>query len=456
MNKLSYLLTLVILTVALGIKAQAPTGTPESNYSIYKNKLKKSEEGLADPKKNITPKYWIARAELLMDIFDMNRKFIGQGTPETSVNLFYLNPKDTKEWQGEDGSLYKEIVFERITIRLKNGAVENFVETDILYENPLPEALKCLEKAQELDVEGKSAKDLKEDYITLKKHYERLGIEEFFKPDYKESFTAFSKIADINEKPLMGGVIDTTLLYYAGMAASRASMTQESITFYEKARSSNYPLAELYVFLKDKYFSIGDTAKGEEVLKEGFTRFPESQQIVIELINYYLLSGHAEEALNYLQIAQQGDPGNLSFLFAEGTLYDKMGDTEKALATYNKCIEKDPNYFNAYYNLGVMYYNKAVEMFKAADGIKNPKEYGAAKDAADAELAKSLPYMEKANDVADANTDWAEAEKAANIKATLETLKTLYLRLMQTEKYQAVIEELNQFSSSPTDVNTPN
>ena len=161
MNKLSYFLSLVFLTMAMGVMAQAPTGTPDANYSIYKNKLKKSEEGLTDAKKNITPKFWISRAELMMDIFELHRKFISPGTQELHVNLIYQNPSETRDSVGADGSNYKFLVFEKITIRLKDGVVESFKETVKLYETPLPEALKCLEKAQELDVEGKSAKDFK-------------------------------------------------------------------------------------------------------------------------------------------------------------------------------------------------------------------------------------------------------------------------------------------------------
>jgi tetratricopeptide (TPR) repeat protein len=448
MKHLSYFLSFLFLTIATGVMAQAPTGTPEANYSIYKNKLKKSDEGLSDEKKTVTPKFWINRAELMMDIFELNRKFIAQGTQEVNVNIIYQNPKEKRDSVGADGSQYKILVFDKITIYLKNGVVERFVEAMKLHETPLIEALKCLEKAQELDVEGKSTKDIKESYNRLKDNYKLLGVEEFFKPEYKASYEAFLAVTQINEKPIMGGVMDTTIVYYTGMAASKAGMRDEAIKYYEVARANNYPLPDLYVYLKEKYFegaTTADSLKGLEVLESGFNRFPDSQTILIELINYYLLSGRGEQALNYLRMAQAGDPTNLSFLFAEATLYDRMGDTEKAKEIYNKCIEKDATYFNAYYNLGVMYYNKAVESYKAADLLKNPKEYGAAKDAADAILAESLPYMEKANEVADANTDWPEEVKRENVKATLETLKTLYVRLQMSDKYQLVNEELNQY-----------
>jgi tetratricopeptide (TPR) repeat protein len=228
----------------------------------------------------------------------------------------------------------------------------------------------------------------------------------------------------------MEGAIDTMMLYYTGMAASRADLLDESIKYYELAREVNCPEPDLYVFLKQKYFMKGDTAKGVEILEDGFKKDPDNQSILIELINYYLTNNRGEEALEYLQIAQKDDPTNLSFIFAEATLYDKLGETDKALETYNRCIEIDPDYFNAYYNIGVMYYNNAVEMYKAADEIGTPKEYGEATDAADVVLAKALPFMEEANRI--------DPEEVS----TLETLKTLYYRMGMIDKYEEVKAKL--------------
>jgi tetratricopeptide (TPR) repeat protein len=448
MKQLSYILSFLFVTMAMSVKAQTPAGTPDANFSIYKNKLKKSDESLTDEKKTISPKFWINRAELMMDIFELNRKFISAGLQEVHINLIYPNPIEKRDSVGADGSQFKILVFEKIIIYFKDGVVDHFTETVKLHDAPLAEALKCLEKAQEIDVEGKSTKDLKENFNRLKDNFKVLGVEKFIKPDYNQSYESFKVISTINEKPIMQGVVDTTILYYTGLAASKAGLREEAIKYYELAAASNYDLADLYVYLKEKYFegmTSADSLKGLQVLETGFNKFQDSQSILIELINYYLLSNRGDQALEYLRLAQQDDPENVSFIFAEATLYDKMGNTEKARETYNKCIEQEPGYFNAYYNLGVMFYNKAVELYKAADLLKNPKEYNAAKEAADKVLAEAVPYMEKANEVADANTDWSDDEKRTNVKATLETLKTLYVRLQMTDKYKIINEELNQY-----------
>ncbi|MBN1597851.1 MAG: tetratricopeptide repeat protein [Bacteroidales bacterium] len=436
MNKVAIVIAIFFLTFSLGIKGQTTTGTPDANYSILKNKLKRSEDDLNDEKKNTSVKYWLSRAEMFMDIYEVYRGMIMVGTDKANVMILLGgSPAEQKTWQ-EEGSNFEEYKYEHVTVVFKDTKVETLTEVDPLHETPLEEALVALDKAKETDIENKKEKNIKEDYDRLKKLFERQGIEQFFVENYKDSFKSFSNIYLINEKPVMEGIVDTTMLYYSGLAASKAGLVDESINYYELARKYNYPEPDLYVFLKQKYWETGDTATGVQVLEDGFKKFPENQPILIELINYYLIADRSQDALEYLKLAQEDDPENISFIFAEATLYDKMGDTDKALETYKKCILLDPQFFNAYYNIGVMYYNKAVEMYKAADEIKDADEYEVAKQEAEEVLHKSVPYMEQAHEI-----DKSEC-------STMETLKTLYYRMQLNDKYEEMKAEIESSDCS--------
>lgn len=431
-NKLFCLFILFLLLPAWGLHAQveSTTGTPESNFGIYKNKLKKSEADLTNEKKNINPKFWLSRAELMMDIFELNRQFLQPGTQQIHVNLIYPNPKEKKAWQDEEGNQFEELIFDNLNIVMKNGVVDHFEETEKLYDNPLPEALKSLQKCEELDPEGKLNKKVKEYYERLKRDFKQQGIEDYYKPNYTGAFKDFSSISVINEQPVMEGTVDTTFLFYAGMAAYKAEMHDEAIEYFEKSIKYNYDEPELYVYLKIEYFDVGDTAKGISTLEKGFKLYPSNQVVLREMINYYLMADKAEEAMSYLKLAQAEDPTNLSYISAEGSLYDKMGEPDKAKEAYQKCIDMDSTFFDAVYNMGVLYYNEAYQMYKDAEKITNAKDYGAAVDAADVILAQALPYMERAHRINPKD------------RGTLETLKTLYYRMQMNDKYEAIKAEL--------------
>ncbi|MBN2347817.1 MAG: tetratricopeptide repeat protein [Bacteroidales bacterium] len=421
------LFTFIITTVG---KAQTTTFI---NYAPLENKLSKSDEAIKDEKKSSKAKTWIARAEAYMDSYEVNMKWLRIGMPLSEVKLIFGEPNEIQTVQIEGGAAQK-CIYDRINMVFKDDALKSYEETKKMYDNPLPVAKEALEKATALDTDGKLSKDIKDDFDRLKRLYESQAGSQFDKEKFAESLSSFEDILAINKLKVYDNYVDTMIMYFAGMTASRAGMNDKAIDYYELARKYNYPEPNLYVFLKKNYFEKGDTATGMEVIGEGFKKYPEDQAILIELINYYLSKGLEKEALDYLSIARANDPDNISFTFAEATMYDKIGNTEKAIELYNECIEKQPNYFNGYYNLGVLYYNYAIKLYEKANSIVDNKEYEKAKKIADDELAKALPFMEKSYELA--------SDKVAKCE-TLNTLKTLYYRMKINDKLENTKVELS-------------
>jgi tetratricopeptide (TPR) repeat protein len=429
MKRFSFSLVLFAFLTAGYLVAQTVDTEPLINYKVLENKLKKSNSAIEDPKKSLKLKTWIERGELLMDIYSIHLQYLRKGMTINEAKLFFKEPNEIKSSQ-EGSVLTEEYIYDRITLIFKNGALDNWIETDKIYENPLPEAKKDLEKAIELDTEGKKKEDLVEDLNRLKLQFESEAVYCYNNDDYEGAYFNFKQILDINNLDIMGGVVDTIIYYNAGRVAKELGKNEDAIKYFEIVRGLNYPNPFLYIFLNSCYNAVGDTAAGLEVLKDGFKKYPDNQNILIELINYYLLRGISDEALDYLAIAKEEDPENISFYFAEGTLYDKLNRFEDAKKAYEYCLELDSNYFNAYYNLGVLYYNNAVKMYEEANKLNEIDEYEQEKAFADDEVAKALPYIEKAHEI-----DPDDIE-------TMKTLKTLYYRMKLDDKYDEIVKEL--------------
>ncbi len=431
MNKLTRLVALLFLTITVGVKAQEGTGTPASQYPLLQNKLEKSEKDINNPKKSGNPKFWLSRADLMMDIFDVNLQHLGKGAQATNMRLMFGEPKEKKA-QTKDGKSYEIHVHENVTITYLDGVVDSYEETNKLHSDPLPVALEALMSAEELDSDKKLTKKIKVGYDRLKPLFERRGLEAYIKEDYKSAFNSFKSAVDMNLMDINSSVIDTVMIFNAGMTASKAGMDQESIKYYELARTYNYDEPSLYIYLKNKYFTVSDTIKGVEVLRDGFEKFPGSNEIVIELINYYLINDQADEALEYIRIGQEKDPSNVSLVFAEGTLYDKKGEFEKAIEVYKKCTEIQPEFFNGYYNLGVVYYNMAQKVYDNASNIRDDNEYKAEMKKGDETLVKAIAPMEKCHELNPAEVN------------VLEVLKSIYYRLKMDDKYADVQRKLGE------------
>jgi tetratricopeptide (TPR) repeat protein len=195
----------------------------------------------------------------------------------------------------------------------------------------------------------------------------------------------------------------------------------------------------LYVFRKQSLFAIGDTAKGVEVIKEGFEKNPEDQSIMIEMINYYLDANLGEDALTLIARAKAGDPNNVSYTFTEGTLYDKMGRTAEAEKAYLDCIALKPEYYDAHYNLGVLYYNNAVKIYEEASKIADNTAFEKKQAEGDVALKLAIEPMEHV-----ANMEAKDQAAFDTKRSALETLKTIYYRLKLEDKRQEVIKKLNE------------
>ena len=62
---------------------------------------------------------------------------------------------------------------------------------------------------------------------------------------------------------------------------------------------------------------------------------------------------------------------------------------------YLEAIDIKPDFYDALYNLGVMYYNKGGDMLREANNIKDFKKYDIAKTNADNTMLKGLPDILK-------------------------------------------------------------
>mgnify|MGYP000802141154 CR=1 FL=1 len=89
------------------------------------------------------------------------------------------------------------------------------------------------------------------------------------------------------------------------------------------------------------------------------------------------------------------DPNNTFYLYVKGYLYHNMKDYDKAIEFYKKTIEVDPNYAEAYSNLGLIYCLQAQDFSeKATTDINDPK-YKEDQATLKTFYEKAKPYYEK-------------------------------------------------------------
>lgn len=305
-----------------------------------------------------------------------------------------------------------------------------------LSADPLTEAFNSYKKALELDSKGSNAKSIKIKLTLLTNDLTNQAINAFQAEDYNKALSSFEQIMEINNMPVVKSdspdAVDTVIIFNAALAAYNAENYNKAIEYYKESAKYGYNGAKTYSLIGASYQMLNDTTAALEALKEGYEKYPDDNALLESMIQIYMDLDKTDEALNYLEKAIAQDPTKPRYYFAQGALYEKLGQEQNAIDTYKKTMEIDPEFFNAYYNLGALYYNKGVQQVEVANAVppSEKAKYDAEVKKADGWFALALPYMEKCN------------ELQTDDKMVLESLKNLYYRLQDMDKYNAVLDKI--------------
>ena len=307
-----------------------------------------------------------------------------------------------------------------------------------LSDDPLTVALDSYKKALELDTKGNASNGVKVKLTLLTNDLTNQAVEAFNDQDYKKAKKSFEQILEIQNLPIVKSdnpeSVDTVIIFNTGLAAYNAQDYKDAVKYYEEAAKYGYNGARTYSLISDAYMQMQDTTNALKSIQEGFEKYPTDNGVLTSMIDLYLKMDKTEDAMKYLQMAIEQDPQNVTYYFAQGTLYERFGEEDKAIESYNKALEIDPSFFNALYNLGALYYNKGVKQIEVANAVpaNDNEKYEAELKKSDQWFEKAVPYMEKCDQL------------QPNDEMTLESLKNLYYRLKDMDKYNAILEKLGQ------------
>lgn len=305
-----------------------------------------------------------------------------------------------------------------------------------LSNDPLTIAFDSYMKALQLDDKDRFGKSVKIKLTLLIGDLTNQAVAAFNEENYEKALKSFEQIMAIEQTPVYKAedpnAVDTVIMFNAGLAAYNAAQYDKAIDYYKQAAKYKYNGAKTYQLISTSYMQKKDTVGALQTLQDGLKEFKENSTLLVEVINIYLNANKVDDAMKYLDIAIAQDPKNASYYFAQGTLYDKLQKIEEATNSYMKAIEFKEDYFDAYYNLGALYYNKGVKQVDVANAVPSnqPEKYEEEKNKADIEFKKAIPYMEKAHEINP--TD----------KFTMESLKTLYYRLKMLDKHAEIVEKM--------------
>jgi tetratricopeptide (TPR) repeat protein len=151
---------------------------------------------------------------------------------------------------------------------------------------------------------------------------------------------------------------------------------EKALTDINKAIVIEPDNSDLYLTLSDVYFAGGRITKCQEALNKACEINPDNAEAYLKLAELFFYQKDYKKTFENTGKALKIDNLNAKADFINGMALKDMGDTLKAVKSFEKAIEKDQQYFHAYMQMGLMYAVKrsrlAIDYFNNALNL-NPK-----------------------------------------------------------------------------------
>lgn len=311
------------------------------------------------------------------------------------------------------------------------------------YPNAVDLAVESYLRANELDVKGSYKVENVQALGALQGASLNAGNDDFMAKNYDEAIRRYAvaeRIAKAFGQVDTGAILNAAITYEAkgdaGMAVQR----------YRDLIAVGYSEPKVYLDISILEQRMGNLDGAITSAQEGRSRFPDNKELILHEMTCLLAADRAADAEKSVALAIQTDPGNAVLYSVQGSLFDKKAVLateakdeaamnqwyDKAEAAYKTSIEKDAKYFDAYFNIGVLYNNRAAYEYEKCNALKSDTEYTKCKTKADEIFLKAVPYFEKAH------------ELDAQDRQTMQQLMKLYAKTNEQAKFAAMKAKLGQ------------
>ena len=263
--------------------------------------------------------------------------------------------------------------------------------------------------------------------------YYTKGADDYNAGKFAEAAPMFKKAYDIAKS--LGSADANEMLNLAATSALRAEDYNTALAYFTEVKNNGTETAELYRHLAACYNGLGNAEQAMAMINAGLEKDPSDANLILEKVNAYLKEGKGAEAVQDLTKLLELDPNNAQLLFVLGTIYgdesnEGLYDTDKARQYYEQALSVNPDYYDATYNIGVLYTtmaNKYIEQANEITGFskKEQDQYNSLIEQGNELLRTGLPYLKQAYD----------AQPSDDVK---NVLRSIYVKLNMMEEVKAL------------------
>ena len=266
--------------------------------------------------------------------------------------------------------------------------------------------------------------------------YYTKGADDYNAGKFADAAPMFKKAYDIAKS--LGSPDANDMLNFAATSALRAENYNTALEYFNTLKNDGVESVDVYKHLAACYNGMGNAEQAMAMINAGLEKNPSDAGLILEKVNAYLKEGKGAEAVDDLNRLRELDPENAQLLFVLGTIYGDENnkdvyDVEKARKFYEDALKINPNYYDATYNIGVLYTtmaNKYIEQANEITGFSKAEQeqYNNLIEQGNELLRTGLPYLKSAYD----------AQPSDDVK---NVLRSIYVKLNMMEEVKALEEK---------------
>ncbi len=323
--------------------------------------------------------------------------------------------------------LYRAAIYQNV---LQSGDEALMAQAPNALELVYESLMKCMENKDFLE---DNKQEIYSRVMSVMNNYYTKAADDYNTGKFAEAAPLFKKAYDISKS--MGSQDANDMLNLAATASLRAQDFNTALGYFNELKDGGMETAELYRHLAACYNGLGNAEQAMAMINAGLEKDPGDANLILEKVNAYLKEGKGAEAVQDLTKLLELDPENAQLLFVLGTIYgddtnEGLYDVEKARQYYEQALSIKPDYYDAIYNIGVLYTtmaNKYIEQANEITGFSKDEQeqYNNLIEQANELLRTGLPYLQRAY----------EAQPSDDVK---NVLRSIYVKLNMMEEVKAL------------------
>jgi tetratricopeptide (TPR) repeat protein len=277
-------------------------------------------------------------------------------------------------------------------------------------------ALEAVEKASKLDKFQDNSGLIKASTFNINIKKQTEGNRAYQQNDFFTAFNLLKQVSDYLPK-------DATLAINVALCAQNIQSYDEALNYFKRAKENGIKDPIVFQHMANIYASKFESELALKVLDDGLKLNPYHPFLTNDYINLLLDNEKYERAMKVIETSIATEKRSKLLFFLFGYLQQSESNNNMAAEqAYKKALDIDQNYFDALYQLGLVYINYANDALKQ----KNKQKFTSYINRSEFTMLRAL-------------------EINPNDRNTTQLLIEIYTRKNRLDKVQDLKRKLNEF-----------